>query len=203
MIAMLWLSGCETTRVEGLLDGVEIEHAVSMFVEEVDVLGDDDLLTVVVSTIPNACRVYEYYLDLYADNPTWRGHSIAWQKALPDEFWEISLYVRVPSIDATLEGAQFNGIPADAELLDSSTVTAELSHFLDHPDPDNPAENGYYDPYLSDGGLLEVARAESGVRVKGTFTTRVVAADRGTPSGDLEIDFDASPCPNVAPFGQP
>lgn len=201
---MTWmLAGCETTRVEGLVDGTEIAQTVSMFVEQPDVLGDDDLVTVILSTIPNACRVYEYYLDLYADNPTWRGHSIAWQKAFPAEFWEITLYARVPSVGPELDGAQLTGIPADGELVDPSTLYAEVTHFLDHPDPDNPAENGYYDPYLSDGGLLELAKVESGSRFKGVFTTRVIDASRGTPAGDLEIVFDASPCPNVAPFGQP
>ncbi len=200
---VFFLMACTTTSINGLVDGQEIAAHVSMFIEQPDVLEDDDLVTVVLSTIPNACRVYEYYLDLYADNPTWRGHAIAWQKAFPDDFWEVSLIVRVASLSPELAGTDIVGVRALDDLVDPSTLYGEVTHFIDHPDPDDPTENGYYDPYLTDGGLLSVTKAETGLRFKGDFTTRIVDADRGAPKGDVEMQFDASVCPNVFPFGQP
>ncbi len=198
---MMWLAlACARTRVEGAIAGEVPPVSSSMFyVEEAP---EGDRITVLLSSEPNACRLYEYYLAVYADSPTWRGHSIAWQKAFPATFWELTATIVVEDSALPVEDLAVGAVAWNASP-EAGQSTGSIVHFLDHPDPNDPAVTGYAVGWSTDGGEVRVDRYDGLDRFVGEFTTVAVDPEDGTPRGDLTMFFDATICPNIAAFGLP
>jgi hypothetical protein len=191
--------GCKQTVVKGELGGQEVPLVVSMFVEEEAVLGDDGLVTIVLSSIPNACRVYEYFLSEMGQ-PAWRARSIAWQKAFPEDFWEASIVVRTNDFAGGLSGTSINGLAWDALLEENGQAYSRVVHYTAHPDPVDESKE-YFESFVSDAGLLDVTEHDPGLRFKAQFTSSYVDPEDGASKGDLDMKFSATVCPNIAAFG--
>jgi hypothetical protein len=199
--ALVATMGCVQTTSSGALDGQEVPLEVSMYVEDADALEADGLLTIVLSSLPNACRVYEYYLDASNGQDSWRSTVIGWQKAFPTDFWEVSITLRTNEFGGSLSGRAFNGLPWDALLEANNQVYSRAVHYIAHPLPDDPDDTSWRVEYLSNGGTLEIVEHAPATSVEGSFTAPYVDPEAGAPKGDLEMSFRASVCPNIAAFG--
>ena len=102
-VSVLVLStGCSTLQVQGTIDGQEVPLEVSMFREVPNAYGDDSQVQITLSSVPNACRVYAYLDDeLEEMGGGWRNRTIAYQRSLPTDYWELVLTLRVANIDET------------------------------------------------------------------------------------------------------
>ncbi len=193
-------AGCTTVKVKGEIDGETPPIEVSMFLEDSDAFGEEGLVAVVLSSEPNACRLYEYFLD-QTDAGGWRGYSIGWQKTFPDNFWQISLVLRTGAFDGTLDGQTFTGIPWDAVPEQNGQAYGHVVHYVQHPRPDSPDNGDWRVDYNSNGGSFEIDKHEPGERLTGTFSAPFVDPVDGSARGELEMKFDARVCPNIAGFG--
>lgn len=193
-------SACSTVDVKGEIDGETPPIEVSMFLEDGDAFGQDGLMAIVLSSEPNACRLYEYFLDQTIAGG-WRGYTIGWQKTFPDNFWQVSLVLRTSSFDGTLEGQTFSGLTWDALPEQTGQAYGRVVHYVQHPRPDSPDNTDWFVEYLSNGGSLEIDKHEPGERLKGTFTAPFVDPTDGSARGEIDLKFDARVCPNISSFG--
>ncbi|MFT4621696.1 MAG: hypothetical protein ACI8PZ_000348 [Myxococcota bacterium] len=198
--ALVLLAGCSTVSVRGEIDGETPPIEVSMFLEDGDAFGAEGLIAIVLSSEPNACRLYEYFLDEADASTGWRGYSIGWQKTFPDNFWQVSLVLRTGAFDGTIGGQTFTGIPWDAVPEQNGQAYGRIVHYVQHPRPDAPDSTDWFVEYLSAGGTLEIGTHEPGERLEGRFTAPFVDPADGAARGDLDLKFDARVCPNISGF---
>jgi len=195
----LLLSGCSTISVDGTIDGLPVPFEVSMFVEQPDALGSDDAMRVVFSSLPNACRVYGYYMDRVGDGVPWRKQAIFWQEIFPVDFWELSFTMRATTLDATIVDGVFNGTSWDQGLQDPGWMKGTLRHYVRHPDPDEPNADDWYVEYGSNSGAMALDKYTPGEWVEGAFSGGFVD-DEGVSKGELGIRYSAMLCPDLQGF---
>ncbi len=200
MAILALVGGCTTVKVTGDLDGEEVPIQVAMFLEDSDAFGGDGLMTVVLSSEPNACRLYEYFLS-QVSHSAWRSYSIAWQKTFPENFWEVALVLRTASFDGSIEGQTLEGLPWDAVPEATNKAYARTVHYVQHPSPEAPDNTDWYVEYFSNGGSLTIDKHDPGEVLKGTFSGSFVDPTDGAERGSLDLSFEASVCPNIAAFG--
>ncbi len=207
LISVLLLgSACSTLKVQGTIDGQTVPLEVSMFREVPNAYGEESQMQVILSSVPNACRVYAYLdEELEAGGGGWRNRTIAFQRVLPAEFWEMVLTLRVASIDeASLLATVFNGVSYDKGTVGNvGQVRSDLRHYVRHPDPgDEEGSSDWYVSYSGDGGAAdfdgyELGPESQGQWLSGAFAASFVDQDDGTPRGELGIRFDSLGCDSL------
>lgn len=202
--ALLLGAGCNPNRVGGTVDGVKIPVESSMFIENVDAIGEDNLLTVVLSSMPNACDVYESWAARQGGALTSAELGTAWAQSFPSDFWEVTLVIRIADRSVLL-GGSMTGVAWDEPLDRADHAFARFTHHTRHRDAawfddDAPVED-YLEEYLSDAGLLEFRRGYiPQERLNGRFQTPVVDG-QGLGVGIATLRFDSVYCLAVPAFG--
>lgn len=201
--AVVLSTGCSTLQVQGTIDGQEVPLEVSMFREVPNAYGDDSQVQITLSSVPNACRVYAYLEDELEENGGgWRNRTIAYQRSLPTDYWEMVLTLRVASIDElSMLGTVFNGVDYKKLTVGSvGQVRSDLRHYVRHPDPgDEENSSDWYVSYAGDGGAADLEAYELGPEnqgqwLSGAFASSFVDKDDGTPRGELGVRFDSLGC---------
>lgn len=198
------LTGCAPNRIRGEIDGLPIPIASAFLVLEAGALGDDDLLVVSLSSLPSACRVFDHWESRAAGAGTAEELAAAWAEAFPDDWWQVDLVLRQASGSWPPEGAVWPGLAHDAFPEEAGDVFANFVHHRLRRDADwfsgAAPDEDYEAAWLSDLGALRIDRGEPGTRLAGRFATRAVDAD-GVAAGEVEVIFDATPCPRVGTGG--
>jgi hypothetical protein len=195
---VLVASGCSGSKVKGAIDGIPIDVGSAFFFAETDVLAEDDLVTVVMSDLKDACQDYGYYLESTKDMAGADDFASAWAAVFPADFWEIAVILRVGDSEVPLDGAQLVGIDWDETLDERSHGFASLVHnralrdaaYFDGSGP----TSDYLDSYVSRGGRIEIAKHIPGSSLRGEFGTEIVDRDEGETKGIVQMKFNAVFC---------
>jgi hypothetical protein len=197
-LGLLAASGCSRSSVKGAIDGIPVDVKSAFYFADTDVLAEDDLVTVVLSDLKDACQDYGYYLESTKDMAGADDFASAWAAVFPPDFWEIALILRVGDSAVPLDGSQFVGIDWDETLDERSHGFASIVHnraLRDSAyfDGSGPASD-YLDGYLSRGGRIEIAKHIPGSSLRGEFGTEIVDRDEGATKGLVQMKFDAAFC---------
>ena len=199
-------SACTTLKVQGTIEGQEVPLEVSMFREVPGAYEDESQVQVILSSVPNACRVYAFLeAELEQGGGGWRNRAIVFQRVFPIDFWELVLTLRVASIDeASMTSSVFNGVTSDkTSLKNVGQIRSELRHYVRRPDPDPEAEGStdWYVHYSGDGGAADFDAYDLGPQNVGQWLSGAFAAgfvrpgpEEDTPAGELGVQFDSLGC---------
>jgi hypothetical protein len=177
----------------------EVPVKSAFFFAQEGVFGEDSLLGVVLSSLPDGCADYGYYFTASRDLTSPTQLASAWGAVFPADFWEVGALLRTGPPADVLTGQQLDGIPWDAPLTDRATATGSVVHHTKRRDEafwDGTANTAdYWSKYQFNGGHVSIETHLPGQRIQGTYTVSTVV--EGDASGVLEIDFSAVFCPEA------
>jgi hypothetical protein len=205
LLVVLMASGC--VGVSGTIDDQRVPAASTFFIQEDDVAeGEDDLLTIFVTSLHCGCSAVDRIGDALEDGSTPQEDAQGWASAAKRDFWELRIHLRLEDLGADLDDLEFDGLTWDQLSTapnDSWVSFRHYKEFLDEdywqrleddPDADPDPDGEYLDWWYSDGGTLSIDAHTPGSRVTGTFSTPVSDPFDGTVDGEVEISFDARRC---------
>jgi hypothetical protein len=191
-----WLAGCTPNRASEI-DGTAFPIESTALEVVPGAFGDDDLLVVTLSSLPDVCAAQASFRAAAGDAEDGAALASAWNAAYPLQFTEIVLAARVVGSTWPPNGEQWPGLAWDAFPEEDSVVFAS---WLDHRAPRDAAyfdgeadPGGYETTWLSDGGFVEWRAGLPSQRLAGRFATHVT--DRsGEVRGAGDVRFDAETC---------
>ncbi len=197
-LLLLFAAGCASNRARGPIDGVEIDVKSALFFSQSEALGEDGLVTVILSDLKDSCQDYGYYIEATKDMEAADDLAGAWAAIFPPDFWEIAIIMRVEDPAVPLDGAHVTGLDWDETLEERNHGFATFVHnktFRDSAyfDGTGPTSD-YLDDYLSRGGRIEVDKHLPGSMIRGNFGTEVVDAEDGEHVGLVRMNFKAPFC---------
>jgi len=193
--------GCGS-RIKGEIDGEKIDIQSAFFVqlEEVDTDSGDGLIVVYLTSIEDGCDVAVSYSEDLLSVRQPEDEADAWADAFPEEWWSLSLIIRVsdPGDEEDVEGGEYEGIDWDEELEDDEEVQGLIAHYTDHLDSQyfSGQSQADVDYYYSDGGEMSVSKFSDEDAIKGSFETTAVD-DQGDDEGEITIHFNATWCDDL------
>ena len=192
------LAGCSGSDINGAIDGVPVKVKSAFYFAETDALAEDDLVTVILSDLKDACQDYGYYLESTKDMEGADDFASAWAAVFPPDFWEVAIIFRVADSQVPLDGAQLVGLDWDETLDQRNHGFASFVHnrairdasFFDGSGP----TSDYLDGYVSRGGRIEITKHIPGSYIRGNFGTEVVDREEGETKGLVKMKFNAPFC---------
>lgn len=199
------LLGCSPNRVVGTVVGQPVPIESAYLVVEPAFFGDDDLVRIRMTSIPNSCATDAFYEEAVAVATTPAELASAWQSAYPEDFWSIDLVAWVPGGSWPPRDRAWEGLAWD-ELPDRSNIVyATFNHYVAWLDEawflgEVADEDDYDHVFYSHLGLARWGKGVPAQRLAGRMSTDV-RDGAGTMVGRVELRFDASPCPVVGTAG--
>ncbi|MCB9794191.1 MAG: hypothetical protein H6741_15860 [Alphaproteobacteria bacterium] len=193
------LTAC--TQISGTIDGEEVDYLHGAYVEDDNYFGDDGLILIYLAQFEEPCAVYTEFLDDFNDADSPQERAEAWQDNLPEEFWELQIWLRVDDVDAELGGAEFSGVDWDDAVEEDDEAAILGRRYKDHPSEGSFAWWGgftgestdWFETYRSDDGQVKVQGHDPGESIRGRYDTRMVDAD-GDQEGEVTVRFNAQRC---------
>lgn len=194
-------SACSSDRVIGAVGDEEIPVRTAMFSEHPEAFGEDGLIFVVLTELPDACASYSWFQSKAEATDDPEELAAAWAQVFPERFWEVVVVLRVADPAYSLEGLTLTGLRWDDLLELRNHWFARFTRHTAHRDAawfdGEGATEDYLDEFLSHEGSLRMKRHEPGERLKILGQTLVVETESETPQGLVKLRFDAEPCPGV------
>lgn len=206
-------AGCNRDRMIGTIDGMEWPLSDSFLVRSEEAYGDDDLLVITLSSLPDACRTWQLWDASVTEDATPEELAEAWQQVFPNVFWEVHIGARMLSGSWPVSRTGWAGASWDNEPHGPEVVYAR---FVEHRDARPP---GWFEPeglppddaleieeiYRSHAGAIKWSTNSPSRVAAGRFNTDVADAE-GNRIGRVELRFHATPCqtlPQLEPAQDP
>ena len=191
--------GCTSDRVVGTIAGAPVPIESTYLVVEPAFFGDDDLVQVRMSSIPNSCAADQFYRDQVEAETTPEGLAEAWSNAYPTDFWTVDLVAWVPGGTWPPKDRVWPGLAWDALPEDENSVYATFNHYVAPLDAawflgEVEDEDDYDHVFYSDLGLVQWGKGVPAQRLSGKMNTNI-RDGAGDLVGRVELRFDATPCP--------
>jgi hypothetical protein len=206
LLMLLAAVGCTPDRMIGTIDDREWPVSASYLVLEPEVYGEDDLLAINLSSLPDPCRTWQLWEALAEDAESPADLADAWKEAFPQVFWEVHIGARLRPATWPVGGTGWAGIEWDAT---ASGPEQAFAVFVEHRDwrPEAwfdqtlEAEEilEIEEAYTSHAGALKWRKSAPGRSAKGRFNTDVVDADANR-LGRVTLSFNATPCDVASPL---
>jgi len=190
--------GCSSNAVKGSIDGTIVEVKSAMFFSEAEALGEDGLVTIILTDLKDGCQDYGYYLEATDDVEGANTFAEAWAAVFPPDFWEIAIILRVADSEVSLDGSEILGISWDETLQERNQGFASITHnktFRDaaYFDATGPSSD-YLTEYVTEGGRIEINKHLPESFIRGEFGTQVVDTENGNNKGLVRFQFNAPFC---------
>jgi hypothetical protein len=211
LVSLALASACGGPRIRGTIDGRSVDLVDGYFVQAAsydfgtgttDEGGTDSLMYVVLTDFAEACATAIQVEEGLAAAASPQEAADAWS-ALPPEFWEITLVLRVGDPDDDQSGLVLDGLGRGQRLDERDEAFGTL---VAHDEPFDVAWWGgagapedYFEQWTTDGGELTVNRHTPGEALAGRFDTEAATLD-GTEVGDLIIRFSVDRCAGMERF---
>lgn len=194
------LAACTPTNELDPVAGKEWPILSAFFTLAPDTFDSDDLVTITLSSLPDACERDGVWRAGASAAETPEDLADAWLAAFPSAFFEVDVVARVQGGTWPPKGSLWSGLAWDALPESNNVVFAVLTEHVTLRDEDFWAqeyddEDDYEHVFYSDGGLAKWKKVIPGSRLAGGFVTDVVDGG-GTYAGTTEIRFDATICGN-------
>jgi hypothetical protein len=201
LLALGLVGACDANRVAGTIgqSAVPIESAFTTTVA--DAFGDDDLVVITASSIPSACRAFQFFEETAAQSADPDVLAEAWAASFPADFWQVDIVLRMGPSAVPARGDVWPGLPHDAFPEQAGQAFASFTHHSQHRDANyfaQTTDEAYGEAWLSHGGAVRFDRVDVTL-LDGRFNTTVLD-DEGGFAGQVEVFFRATPCPIVATF---
>jgi hypothetical protein len=199
-LALVLLGGCSANAVHGRVDGFAVKIKSSFLAWDVPADGTPGTIVVAMSSLPNGCAVYQYWnVQMNKADSDPDALAQAWAQAFPEQFWEVFLTFRVDPGTWPAPGMAWQGNAWDQQLTTPSSAAMEFVQHNAH----RPAEwfegaSGFEHDYFSNAGVVKFGRSIPNQRLSGRFSTLTVD-ETGLPTGSVNVDFAATPCPQLPP----
>jgi hypothetical protein len=200
LLVLLSAIGCTPDRMIGTIDNREWPIADSYMVLEPEAFGEDDLLAISLSSLPDACRTWQLWEALTEEAEDPADLADAWKETFPEVFWEVHVGARLRPATWPVAGTGWAGIEWDAT---PSGPEQAFAVFVEHRDWRSEA---FFDQtlepdelekiertYTSHAGALKWKKSAPGRSAKGRFNTDVVDAEANR-LGQVILSFNALPC---------
>jgi hypothetical protein len=188
------------TSIKGEIDGDEPVLVDGYFGQEDEIDPDtgDGLVILTLSDVPGACEAATLVWDEIEDAQNASDLEEAWEANLPEDFWEMTIVLRVSDPGDDQSGLLFEGVGWDEFLEKDEEAYATINHYKQHLDEDywngvaDPTD--YIDSWFTDGGDLEIKKHVPNELLKGTFVTEAADPADGDNEGDIEVKFSVDRC---------
>lgn len=202
LIPLLLTLGC--TSVSGEIDGDELPITAGFYLEQEDYYGDEGLLVVFLNSADIDCEAMTELLDALDDADDADEQVEIWEETLPEDFWEMQLWMRVEDPDDDLAETELDGVGWRDSLDDDGDAAALSRHYTDHPTENSFTWWGwitgeaadYYDLSRSSGGEGKVSGYKPGEHMHDPATTEM-QDDDGDDEGEVTISFSVDRCRDV------
>jgi hypothetical protein len=206
LLLMMAAIGCTPDRMIGTIDQREWPITESFLVLEAEAYGEDDLLTVNLSSLPDPCRTWQLWDALAQDAEGPADLADAWKETFPEIFWEIHVGARLRPATWPVGSTGWAGLEWDAT---ASGPEQAFAVFVEHRgwrseawfeealEPEEALE--IEEVYTSHAGVLKWRKSTPGRSAKGRFNTDVVDAE-ASRLGRVTLSFSATPCPVDSPL---
>ena len=199
IIGVLALFACNS--VSGDIDTYKVNINTAVFVEDEEAYGNDGSIQILLASHGLSCEEWYDFTDDFWDQVQALDFEDAedeWKEALPEDFWELTIVMRVDDIDQKQRGLEYTGVDWDDPIADDDEAKIHVSHYTDYPDADDIFDD-IADHYVSDEGILQVTGHSPGEHIKGNFKTTVKDLD-GDTEGEITVRFNADRCEQLEKF---
>ncbi len=207
--ALCVVGGCQfggKNKATGEIRGTEVSITDGFMVQGsgFDPATGDGLVVVVLTDLHDACSTLSDLDGELEGASTAAARAQVWEASVPDDFWEITLTLRVSDPGDDLSKHAFDGVGWDELLEAPEQVYGVLTHY--QQTLDEAYWNGLVDPaqyvesWFTDGGDLPVKKHRPSEFIRGRFVTEAVEISGGDRAGDIELKFDVDRCQGAERF---
>lgn len=197
---LLLLSGLLACKgpVRGEIDGQTVEIGSVLFLQETQYYetGDGEI-QVWLTGVEDACQVMEGYTEDLRETADAGDRAALWQDTMPEDFWAITLLLRVDDPRGDLEDLELAGTDWGQPTTGADEVQGLIMHYEEWLDEDfyqgTTTGQDYMSQFFTDNGTLTIRRNTPDEEISATFEARVVNAE-GEEEGEVTMDFTAPRC---------
>ena len=223
LLSLAALCGCTRNHMVGAIDGLQWPVGEAYFVVDEGAYGEDGLLAINLSSLPDACRVWQMWDVAVEDAESAEDLADGWKETFPKVFWEVHIGARIRPNGWPVARTGWPGVPWDeypgkpdvvyAEFIEHKNLrdaawfeaeatlkgAAEGELTEDEIDELQDTLSDAETVYRSHAGAIKWRSSTPDRIAKGHFATSVVD-EKGKNKGRVDAFFNSTPCNTEPPL---